>query len=474
MYILEGLEKLLEENFIRFHTPGHKGEDFFSATFKKSVQDIDFTEIPGSDNLHHAQEMILQSEKRAAEVFKAKKSYFLINGTTVGIQASVLSVCNPGDKILIPRNCHRSVWSALILGNIIPVYLSPQTHPETGIALSISPEEVAKKIKDHPDIKAAIITYPSYYGTCSDIESIGKILHNENKILLVDEAHGAHLAFHDQLPITALEAGADIAVQSTHKLLSSLTQSSMLHVGSDAVSIEKLELFLSLLQSSSPSYPLMASLDFATQQVKEEGYKRWDDIIQWNETAYNKINHKTSMLVLGRNLIGHYGVVNFDTSKILIDVSPIGLRGVEVDQILRRKYGIQVELSDFHYILAMTGMGSQEKHLKRLTEAILDINNLYNTHKKPAKIQIATPLEKLVLSPRDAVSSETQEVAFENAIGKISKEFIIPYPPGIPIVLPGEEITKEISQYIKDIKGWGGEIIGTHDPQLKTIKVVKM
>lgn len=346
MYILEGLEKLLSENLTRFHTPGHKGKDCFPNILKENVQEIDFTEIPGSDNLHHAQEMIYQSEKRAARVFKAQRSYFLINGTTVGIQASILSVCNPGDKILVPRNCHRSVWSALIFGDIIPVYIAPQVHPKTGIALSISPEEVQRKLKQNPEIKAAIITYPSYYGTCSDIEKISKILHNENKLLLVDEAHGAHFVLHDQLPITALDAGADIAVQSTHKLLSSFTQSSMLHVGSNAICIERLEMFLSLLQSSSPSYLLMASLDFATKQAEKLGYKRWDDIIKWNKNVYNEIKNKTSMIPLGIDIIGKYGVVDFDVSRLLINVSPIGLKGIEVDQILRRRYGIQVELSE--------------------------------------------------------------------------------------------------------------------------------
>ena len=299
-------------------------------------------------------------------------------------------------------------------------------------------------------------------------------MHNENKLLLVDEAHGAHFVLHDQLPITALDAGADIAVQSTHKLLSSFTQSSMLHVGSNAICIERLEMFLSLLQSSSPSYLLMASLDFATKQAEKLGYKRWDDIIKWNKNVYNEIKNKTSMIPLGIDIIGKYGVVDFDVSRLLINVSPIGLKGIEVDQILRRRYGIQVELSDFHYILAMTGMGTQERHLKRLINAILDINNLYSKDKKLSNLRIDTIQEKMIISPREAVYSEAQDVLLENAIGKISKEFIIPYPPGIPIVLPGEEITKEITTYIAAVKQWGGQIIGPQDPQLKIIKVVKM
>jgi lysine decarboxylase len=474
MSILEGLEELLIEDLTRLHTPGHKGKDYLPNILREDIQRIDFTEIPGSDNLHNAREMILQSEERSAKVFKALGTYYLINGTTVGIQAMILSTCNPGDKIIVPRNCHRSVWSALILGDITPIYISPQTHPHTGIGLSISPEEVQSKLKQHPDIKAAIITYPTYYGSCSDIEKISKILHNENKLLLVDEAHGAHFAIHNKLPITALEAGADITVQSTHKLLSSFTQSSMLHVGSNNISIERLEMFLTMLQSSSPSYPLMASLDFATKHAKEEGYKRWDNILKWTISAYNEIKDRTSMVPLGMDIIGKHGVADFDLSKLLINVSNIGLRGTEVDKILREQYGIQVELSDYNYILAMAGIGTEQEDIERFTKAIIKINNLYSIHKKPPTIKINTIKEKVVLTPREAVYSKAQDVLLKDSQGRISKEFIIPYPPGIPIVLPGEEITREIINIIAEIKQWGGQIIGPKDPKLNKISVIKM
>lgn len=474
MLILEGLEKLLDQDLTRLHTPGHKGKDYLPSILREDIQRIDFTEIPGSDNLHNAREMIYRSEEKSAKVFKALRTYYLINGSTVGIQAMILSTCNPGDKIIVPRNCHRSVWSALILGDITPVYISLQTHPHTGIGLSISPEEVQRKLNQHPDIKAAIITYPTYYGSCSDIEKISKVLHNKNKLLLVDEAHGAHFAFHNKLPITALEAGADIAVQSTHKILSSLTQSSMLHVGSNKISIERLEMFLTMLQSSSPSYPLMASLDFATRQAEEEGYKRWDNILKWNISAYNEIKDRTSIVPLGMDIIGKHGVIDFDLSKLLLNVSHIGLRGTEVDKILREQYGIQVELSDYNYILAMTGIGTEQEDIERFTKAILNINNLYSIHKKSPTIIINTIKERVILSPREAVYSETQDVLLKDAKGRISKEFIIPYPPGIPIVLPGEEITREIINTIAEIKQWGGQIIGPQDPQLNKINVIKM
>ena len=339
------------------------------------IHKIDITEIPGSDNLHYAQGMIMEAQKRAATIFGAQRTYFLVNGTTVGIQAMILSHCKPGDQLLVPRNCHRSVWSALILGDIQPVYIPPETHPQTGIGLSVSPESVEECLRRHPHVKGALITYPTFYGTCSDIRAIADLLHREGKYLLVDEAHGAHFAFHGDLPMTALEGGGDMVAQSTHKLLSSFTQSSMLHVGHGEYSLDRLELFLSMLQSSSPSYPLMASLEFAALEAEREGARRWDQILEWNRHAYEKIRGFTPFRPLGKDLLGRYGVVDYDASRLLVDVSPLGLSGIQVDGILRRDYGIQVELSDHHYILAMTGMGTVEEDIQRFTTALIDIYN---------------------------------------------------------------------------------------------------
>ncbi|SJZ87240.1 aminotransferase class I/II-fold pyridoxal phosphate-dependent enzyme [Garciella nitratireducens] len=474
MSLIEGLNKILQENLTRLHMPGHKGRKIFPEILKNNLQEIDITEIPGSDNLHHAQEILLEAQQRAAKVFGAQKTYFLINGTTVGIQAMILATCRPGDKLLVPRNCHRSVFSALILGDIIPVYLSPISHPKTGIDLSISVEEIEKKLKQHPDVKGAVLTYPTYYGSCSDIEKIAKILHHKKKFLLVDEAHGAHLALHKNLPLSALQAGADIVVDSTHKILSSFTQSAMLHIGNQYLSTEKVELFLGMLQSSSPSYLLMASLDWASQQAEEMGQIKWEKIIQWTHQAREDIRHHTNMKPIGNEIIGRYHVVDYDPSKLLIDVSSTGLTGIETEKILREKYRIQVELSDYYHILAMTGMGTIEQDIQRFTQAMIDIDHKYgNPHKKLTSLPIRIREGEMGLSPRKAIYAPSEKILLKNAQGRMSKEFIIPYPPGIPMVLPGEVITQEIIEEIEIMQRWGGTIIGLEDNTLQNIQVIK-
>lgn len=474
MPIIKGIEKILQENLIPFHTPGHKGREALPDFIKNPIENIDITEIPGSDNLHNPQGMILAAQKKAAQVFGAHKTYFLVNGSTVGIQAMILAICKPGDKLLVPRNCHRSVWSALILGDITPIYISPEIHPTTGISLSISPEEIEKALTKYPDSKGAVLTYPTYYGTCSNIEKISEILHNKNKLLLVDQAHGPHLFLHPRLPQAALQGGGDISVDSTHKILSSFTQSSMLHVGNDSIPLEMLEMYLSMLQSSSPSYPLMASLSWATQQAKEKGYEKWDEILRWNEKARKQINENTSMKAMGREVIGKHHVTDYDESKILVDVSPSGLTGIQVEEILRKKYKIQVELSDHHHVLAMTGMGTLQEDIQWLTQAMIDIDQRYGVRaQKSPTIPIKYVQGQMVLSPRAAVYAPAEEVPLEGALGRISKEFIIPYPPGIPMVLPGEKITPEVLEAITAIQKWGGTIIGPQDKQLQKIQVIK-
>ena len=473
MSILKGLKSLREENLCSFHMPGHKGRTKFPEIMS-DIGQIDITEIPGSDNLHKAQGMIKEAQEKAAKIFGAERTYFLINGTTGGILSMILSQCKPKDKVLVPRNCHRAVWNGLILGDIEPVYIQPRVHPQTGIGLSISTEDVEGKLRDHPDIRAAIITYPTFYGTCSDLKKIGDLLHSENKLLLVDEAHGAHFAFHNDLPLTALEAGSDIVAQSSHKMLSSFTQSSMLHIGNARnCSLGQLEIFLGLLQSTSPSYPLMASLEFAALEAEREGYRKWADILQWNQRAVEKITRETSFRILGKDLIGKYGVVDYDFSRFLIDVSPLGLSGMEVDRLLRKNFGIQVELSDYYHILAMTGMGTEEDDIERFTRGLIEIYNQYKgLGRKNEYLQLPLIKEKVVLSPREAIYSPEEKVIFEEAMGRISKEFIIPYPPGIPIILPGEMISQDIIDRVNHIKSWGGEIIGSQDKHLNTINVI--
>ncbi len=475
--MFDGLKKLSKRDMVSFHVPGHKNgkvyEKYYSD-FVKDIGKIDITEIPGSDNFYAPQGIIKHAQERASRIYGSEKTFFLVNGTTCGIYSMIMAATKPGDKIIIPRDCHKSVYNGLILGDLTPIYIKPEVSTSKYMSMGITPESIEKALKDNPEAKAVVITYPNYYGMCSDIKEIARIVHNNNKVLLVDEAHGAHLGLSDKLPISALEAGADIVVQSTHKTLPSFTQSSMLHVNSHRVDIERLKFMLALTQSSSPSYILMTSLDIAMTIVEDEGKFLMDKLLN-NIDGFRKECEKLKGLeILSHNIIGQYGIRDIDSTKLTISMLDIGINGTTLDELLRTKYNIQIEMANIHNVLLVSSIGNDKGDFQRLSKAL---NSIYHdrriAHRKNELPEYSFMVPELKLLPKEAINREREYIPFVESKGRISGEFIIPYPPGIPLIAPGEIITEEIIEYVELLKSMELNIIGTNDVGINQIGVIK-
>lgn len=469
--IVNKLIEYMNDNSVRFHMPGHKGRNSL-FDWCKLIPMIDVTEIEGTDNLHNPTGVIKESQNLAAKAFGAKHTLFSVNGTTAGIYAAILSVTKPGDKIIIQRNCHKSVYNALIFGKLEPIYVYPSYDSENNIETGISPYDIEELLIKHNDIKAIVITYPTYYGVCSDIKKIAQIVKKHNKILVTDEAHGSHFKFSNRLPITALEAGADITVQSIHKTLPAFTQSSMIHVGSDKVDIQRLEEKLSMFQSTSPSYILMASLDMARAYMETNGKEKINDMLNKIDFLKGYLSKYNSIKIFDYNNMKNENFSDFDNSKLLINLTKLSICGKQLEEILRIKYNIVLEMSDLYYGVAMITVMDNEEDIEKLMLAIEDIckkYRKYNNDNKLFKIKTIIPKKELEIYEVSLLDKTT--ISLENSENKISGDFIIPYPPGIPIICPGETITKEIVRYLKMLKDNNINILGINEEN--KIKILK-
>lgn len=471
MELIEGLQKYTDECNLRFHMPGHKGKKETIKKVIENIQDYDVTEVNGTDNLHNPTDIIKNTQKKIAKTYGAKDSYILVNGTTSGIISAILACTKPKEKILIQRDCHKSVFSAAILGNIEIEYLYPKYNEEFSLNVSIDILELEKKLEEHSDIKAVVLTYPTYYGICCNIKEAAKIIHKYNKILIVDEAHGSHLNFLEVLPIAAEKTGADIVIQSTHKTLPALTQSSVLHVCSEKINKEKLKKILAMIQSSSPSYILMSSVENAVEYMEKQGKARLNKNI---ETIRKKTNEavKKGIKIITKDVIRDINGFDFDETKILMSLEHIGISGSELEKILREKYKIQVEMSDMTYINAFVTAADEPNEIIKLFDSvinILELNKQNNKEKKQVKIGSVPILEK-AFSIRRAFYEENKKIKLINSCDKISADFIIPYPPGIPLVCPGEIISKEIISILIKLIENDINIIGINNDYINIIE----
>ncbi len=452
--ILDALKKLKKQNSISFHTPGHKGKNTL-INWKDYIPFIDTTEIWGMDNLQDPKGIIKESQELAAKAFGAKHTLYSINGTTGGIYIALSTVTKPGDKILIQRNSHKSVYNAALLNRLDIEYIYPNYNEANYIFTGIDPKDVETKLKECEDIKVVVITYPNYYGICSNIERIAEIVHKYDKILLVDEAHGSHFVFSKKLPISALEAGADIVVQSTHKTLVSFTQSSMIHVGTDRVDIDKLMNMSSFYQSTSPSYILMLSLEIARAYMEEEGICKLEEAIYLSQYTSNKLK-----IIEGVNIFTgddkDTTIYDKDPMKILFKLN--GMTGANLSKKLMERYRIYLEMSDYYYALALITLMNSKDDFKRLIEAMEELAEEKYTEIK--SINVNMPKPNILMPIHEAFYSNKKEMDLRESIGEISASYIIPYPPGIPLICPGEEITEEIYYYILQLMDVGIEIVG--------------
>ena len=469
--IIDGLKKYVEENNIRFHMPGHKGKDLMKYITDMMPQ-VDVTEVEGTDNLHNPSSIIQESMDLAAKTFGAKKTFYSVNGTTGGIYAAITATVSPNGKILIQRNCHRSVYNAMILGRIKHKYIYPEYNHKDYIVTAVKSEDIERQLKEDNEIEAVVITYPSYYGICCDIEAVSQIVHKYNKILIVDEAHGSHLKFNDKLPKSSLQAGADIVIQSTHKTLPAFTQSSMIHIGSERVDIEKLKTMISFYQTTSPSYLLMASIDYARAYMEGEGKKRLNTLIHNIEKFSSYMKSIPGVKIFDKDAISENNFYDFDITKILINIR--GITGSTLESLLREEHNIQLEMSDSYYGVALASVMDDEDDLQRLAHAVKEISKKYCSDDNLLDtIEMRYLYPDIKMSLYDAFYSNKVNIDLNDSVGRVSADFIIPYPPGIPVVCPGEQITEEVVKYINDLKKNNIQILGFLDYNREKIKVVE-
>ena len=472
--IYEALVKLRKKRIVPFDVPGHKrgrGNPELVELLGEKCVGIDVNSMKPLDNLGHPISIIRDAEELAADAFGAAHAFLMIGGTTSSVQTMILSTCKAGDKIILPRNVHKSAINALVLCGAIPIYIEMSVDPKIGIALGLENDRAAQAIKEHPDAKAILINNPTYYGICSDLRGLTEMAHEAGMLVLVDEAHGAHLHFTDKLPLSAMDAGADIAAVSMHKSGGSLTQSSILLLG-EQMNPEYVRQIINLTQSTSASYLLMSSLDISRRNLALRGKESFEKVIELSEYARREINAIGGYYAYSKELIDGVSVCDFDVTKLSVYTQGIGLTGIEVYDLLRDEYDIQIEFGDIGNILAYISIGDRIQDIERLVGALADIKRLYS---RDGKDLIAGEYiqPELVLSPQEAFYSERRSLTLDESVGQVCGEFVMCYPPGIPILAPGERITLEIVDYIQFAKERGCSLQGTEDPEVNHINVIK-
>lgn len=442
-----------------FHVPGHKLGAAAPPALRAELGGalgLDLTEVPGLDDLHAPEGAIAEAEALAAEAFGAASSYFLVGGTTAGLHALLLAAVQPGEAILVPRNAHRSILGAIILAGARPVWAPVQFHPELDVATGVDPAAFMRLL---PGVKAALLVHPTYYGMVTEIAPLIRAAHAQGIPVLVDEAHGSHFHFHPALPPDALSLGADGVVQSTHKTGGSLTQSSLCHVGvGSRLSGTRLREMLRLVQSTSPSYLLMASLDLARRHLVLNGRAEWDRALELARGAAQRIAELPGLQVYP----------TADPTKLLIGVRGRRLTGFAAADALWQA-GIAVETAGHGYILAVMTPGDSAEAVESLIKALAALP----TGDQVGPAWAPPPLSEAVLLPREAYLGAKESTPLTSAAGRIAAEMIAPYPPGIPVVVPGERITAELIEYLQAGRGLGAHFQGPSDPTLTRIQVVK-
>ncbi|MBO5589559.1 MAG: aminotransferase class I/II-fold pyridoxal phosphate-dependent enzyme [Anaerovibrio sp.] len=472
--ILEALEKMKRARLVPFDVPGHKrgrGNPELTEFLGEQCLSVDVNSMKMLDNLCHPVSVIKDAERLAADAFGAAHAFFMVGGTTSAVQAMVMTACKRGDKIIIPRNVHRSAINAMILCGAVPVYVNPQMDSMLGISLGMSVADVEQAIRENPDAKAVFVNNPTYYGICSDIKSIAKLAHDNSMLLLADEAHGSHLYFSDKLPVAAMHADADMAALSMHKSGGSLTQSSMLLIG-NRVPEGYVHQIINLTQTTSASYLLLASLDVSRRNMALRGTEMIDKIIDQVEYARDEINTIGDYYAYSRELINGDSIFDFDITKLSVYTRSIGLAGIEVYDILRDEYDIQTEFGDIANLLAYVSVGDRLKDIERLVSALAEIRRNYRqTGRKMLKAEYINP--QVICGPQEAFYSEKESLPIDQTVGRVCSEFVMCYPPGIPILAPGEKITEEILQYIRYAKKKGCSMTGPEDMNIRFLNVMK-
>jgi arginine decarboxylase len=471
-----------------FHTPGHIQGVGMDLAFREFIGDnfcaIDLTPMPGIDDLLQPVESIKEAQELAAEAWGADRTFFLINGSTSGNQCMMMTALNPGDEVAVPRNAHKSMLGGLVMSGAKPIYMQPEVDEELHMDHCVTPETVERTLHEHPGVTAVYIVSPTYYGVAADLASIERIVHGAGKLLLVDEAWGPHFHFHPDLPLSATQAGADLCINSTHKMLSALSQCAMLHQKGDRVRLDRLKAVLKMFLSTSPNLPLVASLDVARKQMATEGERLLSRTIELAVQTRERINRVEGLYCFGEEMQGRKGVFDLDPTKIAVTVKGLGYTGYEASDILRHRYNIQVELADLFNVVALFTIGTTADAADRLATAFEELArddrpvDLYAPsgilERRLGRGKYRLPkIPPMRMLPRDAFLATTESVPFKDSRGRICAETIAPYPPGIPVLAPGEEITRDLIDYLRLEMKAGVRIQGPYDDKLRTVRVVK-
>ena len=465
-----------KRNVTSFHTPGHKNCKGIDPVLKEVTGDglykFDVTVFDEVDSLHDPVGPIKKAEELMAQAYGVKHSLFLVNGTSVGNIAMFLSACDPGDSIIVSRSSHKSIMGGIILSGVWPIWLQPTIDQNLDIIFNSTYDEIKQALEMYPEARAVFVTSPTYNGVATEVKRIADLCHRKGKILLVDEAHGPHLKFNDKLPMSAVDAGADLCVQSTHKILSALSQGSVLHHNSKLVDINRVKKIVSMLQTTSPQYLTLASIDLARRQAVLHGKEMFDKVIEAAEWARKEINEKIpNMRCLTKNDIKDRNF-DLDLTKLTINVTKTGLSGYEVDSILAKKYNIQVDCSDTFNLIAIMGIGSDMDDVQKLVSALKEISKKYKGTQKNWILKIPSLATEMVMTPREVfLSHDIKKIPLAKSVGHVSAQVLTPYPPGIPVVIPGERISKEICDYLVEMASKGIRISGQEGDILKMVKV---
>ncbi|MCY9760459.1 aminotransferase class I/II-fold pyridoxal phosphate-dependent enzyme [Paenibacillus alvei] len=478
--LFTALTEHASHNPVQFHIPGHKKGVGTDAEFRSFIGDnalsIDLINIAPLDDLHQPTSVIAEAQQLAADAFGADYTFFSVQGTSSAIMTMIMSICSPGDKILVPRNIHKSVMSAIIFAGAKPVFVSPARDANLGIDHGITTSSVRRALEKHPDTKAVLVINPTYFGICADLKEIVDLAHSYDIPVLVDEAHGVLIHFHEKLPMSAMQAGADMAATSVHKLGGSITQSSVLNVNTKngLVNPQRVQTIFSMLTTTSTSYILLASLDTSRRNLALNGHDMAETAIELAQFARQQINEIPSLYCFGEEILGGEATYSYDPTKLTIHVRHLGITGYETENWLRDHYNIEVELSDMYNILCLVTPGDSRETIDTLLRALRELSELHHERNEVQELVVKIPeIPQLSLIPRDAFYADTEVIPFKQSAGRIIAEFIYVYPPGIPILLPGEVISQENIDYIRDHVDIGLPVKGPEDRNIEFVKVIR-
>jgi arginine decarboxylase len=468
MNLYEQLKNYGDLDYYPFHMPGHKRNKEISFV---NPFHFDITEIDGFDNLHHSEGIILEAQKRASILYGAEESHFLINGTTAGLLSAISACTSKGGTILMARNCHKAVYNGVFLNELKSIYIYPQNTGKYCVNGGLNPQNIKPLLINNKNIQAVIITSPTYDGVVSDIKGIAKEVHKYNIPLIVDEAHGAHFGFHSYFPSNSISKGADVVIHSVHKTLPSLTQTALIHVNGTIVDRDKVRKYLSIYQTSSPSYVLMASIDSCIKLLSERGNDLFQRYVNELSSLRNQLNRLNKIKLIDESMIGTSDIYNLDRSKLIISVKNTDISGKELYNRLLTRYHLQMEMVAGDYVLGMTSIMDTKDGYKRLLDALLEIDNEINYVEYEDEITLNIKA-KVCYTITKAQEKESIECELEEAEGKISAEYVYLYPPGIPLIAPGEIITKNLINMIIKYKKMNLNIEGMKDFTCKKILII--